>query len=215
MQAASNNMIKQQLRTGNVLNEKVLQLFENLPRERFVPKNFEGFAYSDMQIPLDHGQSMMTPLEEGLMLQALELTGTETVLEVGTGTGFFTALLSRLSRQVLSVDYHETFTQHASQRLSEFNCTNVECVTGDACQGWVEKAPYDVIVLTGAIEILTDIQRLQLMPGGRLIAIVGRAPAMQGRLYQLDHQGEWSEKVLFETCIPSLIDKLSQNRFVF
>lgn len=215
MHAAQQNMIKQQLRTGDVLDEKILKLYEDLPREAFVPEAFKTFAYSDMQIPLAHGQRMMTPLEEGKILQALQLTGTETVLEIGTGTGFLTSLLSRLSHRVLTIDYYESFTNQARQRLNDFNCTNVECITADACQGWVDKAPYDMIVFTGAMEVLTDIHRLQLMPGGRLVAMIGHLPLMQAQLHILDHQGNWSETILFETSIPPLIDKLSQKRFVF
>ena len=104
------NMIKQQLRTGNVLNESILALYEKFPRENFVPSLYSSMAYSDMQVPLAHGQCMMTPLEEGLILQALALKGHETVLEVGTGTGFFTALLSQLCKKVISVDYFSEFT---------------------------------------------------------------------------------------------------------
>ncbi len=215
MHAAQQNMIKQQLRTGDVLDEKILNLYEELPRDAFVPETFKAFAYSDMQIPLAHTQRMMTPLEEGKILQALQLKGTETVLEIGTGTGFLTSMLSRLSHRVISIDYYESFTHQARQRLAEFNCTNVECITADACQGWVDKAPYDVIVFTGALEFLTDIQRLQLMPGGRLIAIIGQTPIMQAQMHSLDHQGTWSETILFETSIPPLLDKLNHQRFVF
>jgi protein-L-isoaspartate(D-aspartate) O-methyltransferase len=215
MQAAQNNMITQQLRTGNVVNEHLLNLYASLPREAFVPEAFKSFAYSDMQIPLAHDQYMMTPLEEALILNALQLNGTETVLEVGTGSGFLTALLSRLSRHVFSIDYFEAFTNQARQRLSAYNCTNVDCITGDALQGWFDKAPYDVIVFSGAITSLTDLQKLQLMPGGRLIALIGQQPVIQGQLHTLDHQGQWSEKMVFETSIPPLIDKLSQKQFVF
>lgn len=215
MQAAQLNMINQQLRTGDVLDSNLLKLYADVPREAFVPDAYKAFAYSDRQIPLAHGQSMMTPLEEGRILQALQLTGTEMVLEVGTGTGFLTALLSRLAKQVLSIDYYDVFTNQARQRLQTFHCHNVECVTGDACQGWVNKAPYDIIIFSGAIEALTEIQRLQLLPGGRLIAIVGRSPVMQVQQHTLDHQGQWSENILFETYLPPLIDKLNQQPFVF
>ncbi len=215
MQTAQINMIKQQLRTGDVLDDNLLSLYADLPREAFVPDAYKAFAYSDRQLPLAYGQSMMTPLEEGRILQALCLTGTETVLEVGTGSGFLTALLSRLAKQVLSIDYYEMFTNQARQRLQSFGCDNVECITGDACQGWVNKAPYDIIIFSGAIEALTEIQRLQLLPGGRLIAVVGRSPVMQVQQHTLDHQEKWSEKILFETYLPPLIDKMNQQSFVF
>lgn len=209
------NMVKQQLRTGDVLNETVLDLFETLPRDKFVPATMRNFAYSDMQIPLSHGQRMLTPLEEGLLLQALALTGRETVLEVGTGSGYFTALLSRMSHKVISVDYYSNFTQEAQEKLKQFQCNNVELITGDASRGWLEKAPYDVVVLTGAVDVITETHRLQILPGGKLAAIVGRDPVMQCQLWSLDHQGNWHENLLFETNIPPLIDKLKPKEFVF
>lgn len=209
------NMVKQQLRTGDVLNEAILALFETIPREEFVPASMRDFAYSDMQIPLAHGQRMLTPLEEGRILQALSLKGDETILEAGTGSGYFTALLSRMCHKVISVDYYSNFTTEASAKLKRFHCDNVELITGDASRGWLEKAPYDVLVLTGAIDTITETHRLQILPGGKLVAIVGREPVMQCQLLTLDHQGNWHEKLLYETNIPPLIDKLKPKEFVF
>lgn len=208
-------MIKQQLRTGDVLDETILSLFENIPRHDFVPEIYEQAAYSDMQIPLAHGQRMLTPLEEGKILQALNLQGHETVLEVGTGSGFFTALLSRLAKKVLSVDYYQEFSDSARAKLSKHECNNVELITADAARGWLDKAPYEVVVFTGAIDTITETQRLQILAGGKLFAIVGKEPAMQGQLHSLDHEDNWFVKVLFETCIPSLIDKSKQKDFIF
>ncbi len=209
------NMIKQQLRTGDVLDESILTLFETLLRQEFVPINYKNFAYSDMQIPLNHSQRMMTPLEEGKILQSLALKGHETVLEVGTGTGFLTALLSKLASKVVSVDYFADFTEDARRKLNKFKCTNVELITGDASRGWLEKAPYDVMVFTGAIEAISEIHRLQILPGGKLFAIVGKEPVMQGQLHTLHENGQWHNSVVFETSIPPLIDKLKPKEFVF
>ncbi|MCP0913049.1 MULTISPECIES: protein-L-isoaspartate O-methyltransferase family protein [Legionella] len=214
-QIACNNMIAQQLRTGDVLDEKILDLFKLLPRENFVPNEFKSFAYSDMQIKLDHQQRMMTPLEEASLLQTLALKGNETVLEVGTGTGFLTALLSRLCKKVISIDYFADFTANAKRKLTAHDCSNVELLTGDASSGWLDKAPYDVVVFTGALEALTDTHRLQVLPGGRLFAIIGREPVMQAQLHELSHNGTWQAKLLFETNLPPLIDKLKRKEFVF
>ncbi|USQ14706.1 protein-L-isoaspartate O-methyltransferase [Legionella lytica] len=214
-QHARTNMVKQQLRTGDVLEESILSLYDLIPRHEFVPEQYTQFAYSDMQIPLGHGQRMLTPLEEGIILQSLELKGTEAVLEVGTGSGFFTALLSKLCKQVISVDYYSEFTANAAGKLKEHHCENVELITGDACQGWLEKAPYDVVIFTGALEKLTETHMLQVLPGGKLFAIEGKMPVMKGMLYQLDHQGNWQKSVILETGIPSLIDKLKPKEFTF
>ncbi|KTD47537.1 protein-L-isoaspartate-O-methyltransferase [Legionella quateirensis] len=214
-QSARINMVKQQLRTGDVLNDSILDLYDLIPRHEFVPELYTHFAYSDMQIPLSHGQRMLTPLEEGLILQALNLKGHETVLEVGTGSGFFTAMLSKLCKKVLSIDCYSEFTQYAKHKLEAHKCTNVELFTGDACRGWLESAPYDVMVFTGALEHLTETHRLQILPGGKLFTIEGKSPIMQARLYNLDHNGIWTENLLFETDIPQLVDQLKPKEFVF
>ena len=214
-QNAQINMVKQQLRPGDVLNEDILALFDEFPREDFVPPAMRQFACSDMQIPLAHQQRMLTPLEEGIILQALQLKGNETVLEIGTGTGYLTAMLSRLCKKVISVDYFSDFTNGAQAKLAQYKCNNVELITGDGCQGWLEKAPYDVIVMTGSIETINDTQRLQILPSGKLFAIVGKNPVMKGMLFSLDHEGTWTQKMLFNTCIPPLINKLLHKEFIF
>lgn len=208
-------MLKQQLRTGDVLNERILDLFTTTPREHFVPPPFNAFAYSDRQLPLPHEQRMMTPLEEGCLLQALNLQGHERVLEIGTGSGFLTALLSQLCKQVISIDLFPDFTTTASKRLDEHHCHNVELITGDGANGWLDKAPYDAIVFTGAINALSDTHRLQVVPGGSLFAIIGNDAAMQGMIYTLNHQSEWHARFLFNTNLPALINPVKSNPFIF
>lgn len=209
------NMIKQQLRTGDVLNESILNLYDVLPRHEFVPDQYSHFAYSDMQIPLANGQRMLTPLEEGIILQALDLKGTETLLEVGTGSGFLTAMLSKLCKKVISVDYFSEFTQNAARKLETHHCNNVELITGDACRGWLEKAPYDIMVITGSVEKLIETHKLQIVPGGKLFAITGKFPSMRASMHELDHDNVWHETLLFETDIPPLLDQLKPKEFVF
>ena len=209
------NMIKQQLRTGDVLRDAILELYQEIRREEFVPESYKHFAYSDMQITLPHQQRMMTPLEEAKLVQTLALQGHEVVLEIGTGTGFLTALLSQLCKKVISIDYYADFTNQAKQTLSNHGCKNVELHTGDACRGWIESAPYDVIVFTGSLENLEEVHRLQLLPGGKLFALIGKEPIMQGQLHTLDHLGNWHMDIIFETNIPPLIDKLKTKDFVF
>ena len=212
------NMIKQQLRTGDVLTSKILNLYEIVPREEFVPLAFRHFAYSDLQIPLAHGQRMLTPLEEGKLLNCLNLQGHETVLEIGTGSGFFTALLSHLCMQIITIEFYVDFTTAAHLKLSEHNCcNNVDLITGDAIQGWLAKAPYDIIIFTTALTTITKTQKMQVLPGGKLFAIMGKNPVMQGLLYQLGDDGQWASagQLIFETEVPPVIDKFKRQEFVF
>lgn len=211
----TNNMIKQQLRTGSVLNEKIIDLYVNIPRDEFVPAKYQNFAYSDMHIPLAHQQIMLTPLEEATILQELELTGKETILEIGTGSGFFTALLSKLAKKVISVDYFEEFTNGAKIKLDKHNCNNVELITTDGINGYVAQAPYDVIVYTCAVNSLTTLQKLQVLPGGKLFAFIGEHPIIHAKLFNIDSNDNWTEKLLYSTDIPMLINKLAKEPFIF
>lgn len=158
---------------------------------------------------------MLTPLEEGTILQALNLKDTDCVLEVGTGSGFFTALLSKLCNKVISVDYFSEFTNQAARKLEHHNCTNVTLITGDACQGWLENAPYNVMVFTGALEQPTDTHFIQVLNGGKLFAITGKEPIMQAYVYQIESKKTIKQTLLFETLIPQLVDKLKPTKFVF
>lgn len=212
---AQSNMVKQQLRTGNVLNNSILNLYQTLPRDYFVPREYKQFAYSDLQIPLGEGQTMLTPLEEATILQSLALTGKETVLEVGTGSGYFTALLAQCAKHVVSVDNRKSFTEQASKNLDQFHIDNVTLCTGDAHRGWMDQAPYDMIVITGAIDELTDIFKPQLMKGGKLFAIIGKNNAMKGTLFQLNQDDTWSSSVLFETHTSRLADINETEPFTF
>ena len=124
-----------------------------------------------------------------------------------------TALLSRLCKKVISVEYYSDFTQSAKRHLEQFQCNNVELLTGDGIHGWVDAAPYDVMIVSGAIDAIDETMRLQLAPGGKIV--VGRAPVMQAQLHELDHQGEWHKRVLFETNLPELINIAKSKEFVF
>ena len=208
-------MLKQQLRTGDVLDETILTLFQKYPREDFVPTNYKSFAYSDMQIPLPHGQEMMSPLEEGKILQALNLRGDEHVLEVGTGTGYLTTLLANLAKKVTTVEYFDDFYQNAKEKFNQLKLDNIEAIHGDGCRGWMEKAPYDVIILTGSIAQIAPCFKPQLMKGGQFFAVIGEPPAMHGILMKLDDDEQWHNEVVFETNITPLVDKTKHDRFVF
>ncbi len=209
------NMITQQLRTWDILDETVLHAVRTTPRENFVPAAYKNLAFADMYIPLAHGQMMITPKEEARLLQALNLKANETVLEVGTGSGYMTALLARLAKFVYSLDIFPEFTQHAQVKLATHNINNVTLLTADAARGWEQQGPYDAIIITGALPFLPESFRNSLKPGGRLIAILGQAPAMEATLIKRDIHSGWSEEKLFETVIPTLLNALQPSSFIF
>lgn len=209
------NMIEQQIRTWEVLDQRVLDLLFKVRREEFVPPAYRALAFFDMEIPLGHGERMLQPKLEARMVQELALTDRDHVLEVGTGSGYMTALLAMLSGHVCSVDIVPEFTQGAGERLSAFGIRNVSLDTGDAARGWVRRGPYDAIVLTGSVPLLAEDFRTQLKPGGRLLAVVGEPPVMSARLVTSAGGGSYNALDLFETCIAPLRNAPHPERFVF
>jgi protein-L-isoaspartate(D-aspartate) O-methyltransferase len=165
---ARHNMIEQQIRTWGVLDQTVLDLLAQVPREDFVPAAYRNLAFSDLSIPLGNGEVMMPPRVEARLLQALAIKPHETVLEIGTGSGYFTALLAKLARHVFSVEIQAEFLASARKVLEEHDIYNVSLELGDAARGWDRHAPYDVIVVTGSLPILPESCKTQLKVGGRL-----------------------------------------------
>lgn len=211
------NMIEQQIRPWSVLDRDVLAVLGALPRERFVPVAWRSLAYSDTRIPLGHGQSMMPPVVEGRLLQALELTGSDRVLEIGTGSGFLTAGLARLVHAVDSVDLYGEFTRAAGGVLEALGIGNVKLATGDAAAGWDGGRQYDAVALTAAVPEVPEAYRRALAIGGRLFAIVGDTdrPIMEAqRIVRLGPE-EWATESLFETWIDPLIGARRPPRFEF
>lgn len=211
------NMIEQQVRPWAVLDPHVLEVLGGLPREHFVPAAYRRLAYSDTRIPLGHGQTMMAPVVEGRLLQALELGRDDSVLEVGTGSGFITACLARLARNVESVDIHGEFTAAARDRLDALGLDNVSLATGDAAAGWDGGRQFDAIALTGAVPEVPDAYRRALAEGGRLFAIVGTTDQPIMEAVQVTRVGaeEWSVESLFETWIAPLENVRQPRRFEF
>lgn len=208
-------MVSQQIRTQDVINPKILNAFQQIPREDFVPEEFQSLAFAETEIPLGHDQSMLTPSVEGKLLQALEIKPTETVLEIGTGSGYMTALLANLAKHVYSVDIFQEFTEEAQEKLRQHHVFNTTLATGDAAITWTENGPFDVIIITGSVAVLPEDYKKELKIGGRIIAIVGDAPAMEATLYTRLSTSDWAEKVLFETAAPALIGAAEPERFVF
>jgi len=198
------NMVEQQIRPWDVLDSRVLTVLESVHREDFVPVRYRKLAFADLEIPLAFGQSMMRPKIEGRTLQALSLQEHETVLEVGTGSGFMAACLSRLAQHVISVDCHEDFLSEAKMRLADHGIENVELFHGNVMRGWQPEQAHDVVVVTGSVPHIPEIFRGWVNPGGRLFVITGESPAMQAMLLTRIGVTEWQEASLFETDLARL-----------
>lgn len=211
---ARQQMVNQQVRAWDVLDATVLQVISTVPRERFVPASFEALAFADTQIPIGHGQSMMTPTVEGRLLQALGLRRSDNVLEIGTGTGFLTACLASLAASVTSVDIHDEFLRTAARHLEDIGIENVDLVTMDATQE-LPKDHYDAIAVTGSIQTFDPRYVEALHPGGRLFIVVGDAPAMDARLIRRTGDSDWRSETLFETNLTPLLHGALPPQFSF
>jgi len=209
------NMVEQQVRPWEVLDARVLHVLETVHREDFVPIRYRKLAFADLSIPLAHGQGMMRPNVEGRMLQALDLDPDETVLEIGTGSGFVSACLARLARRVVSVELYEDLQQEAATRLNDKHVDNVELCVGDALGGWQPEQAHDVVVVTGSVPEVPESFRGWVNPGGRMFIVTGQSPAMEARLLTRIGVSEWQEESLFETDLPRLVNAEPPPAFEF
>ncbi len=208
------NMIEQQIRPWDVMDDQVLDLLVQLPREDFVPEAYKAMAFMDMPLPLGHDQCMMPPKLEARILQALALQPHETILEIGTGSGYFTALLARSCAHVYSVELYADLSEQAQQNLEEHHIHNVSLEVGDAAQGWSQHDRVDAIVITAALPVLPDQFRQDLKVGGRMIAIIGDSPSMEVQLIHRTGERDWTTENLFETDMPCLVNARQPERFV-
>lgn len=209
------NMVEQQIRPWNVLDQHVLDLLLEMRREDFVPAAYRNLAFVDMEIPIGHGEVMLTPKMEARILQELAVKKTDTVLEVGTGSGFMTALLAQEAQHVYSVEIVPELKEQAAEKLRAHCIHNVTLELGDAARGWEHHGFYDVIVLTGSVPVLPEAFLARLSPGGRLFAVVGDAPTMEGKLITRLGDGICHSTDLFETCVAPLRNALQPQRFTF
>ena len=207
------NMIEQQIRTWEVLNQTVLDLLAKIHREDFIPEEYRQLALADTHIPLMHGQVTMTPMVEARLLQSLNIQADDSILEIGTGCAYLSALLAKSGREVISVDIYRDFTEQARNRLARYNIKNVGLETGDAIRGWGKARSYNVIVVTGSVPVLEPCFQEQLTTGGRLFVITGESPVMEALLITHIGNDEWSREVLFETDLPALIGAPQPQRF--
>ncbi len=207
-------MIEQQVRAWDVLDERVLQILRKVPRDRFTPEQQRFRAYADAEVPLPHGQHMLRPSVVGRLLQALELSGSEHVLEIGTGSGFITACLRTVAARVRSVEIFPALAEMARRNLDSSGLKDVEIVTADALQ-LDTGARYGAIALTGSLPVYDERFERQLEIGGRLFVVVGEPPVMEARLIRRTGEGSWSSESLFETVIDPLVNarRLPEFRF--
>jgi protein-L-isoaspartate(D-aspartate) O-methyltransferase len=208
-------MVEQQIRTWEVLDQDVLDLLFVVPREEFVPPRHQALAFADMQIPLGENERMWEPKLEARVLQELAISKADRVLEVGTGSGYLTALLAHRAAHVHSVEISPTLAAFGRANLERHGATNVTLEVGDAARGWSRHAPYHVIVLTGSTPVLPHAFLEQLDVGGRLFAIVGELPVMTARLVTCTAPGAFRTVDLFETVVAPLVNAEQPARFRF
>ena len=207
-------MVQQQVRSWDVSDPGVLQAMSELRREQFVPAGYEELAFADTEIPLPHGQGMMKPIVEGRLLQALELRSEHNVLEIGTGTGFLTACLARLSAQVSSVDIFSEFIAMAKSNLADAGIENIELICMDATTD-LPPGQFDAIAVTGSLPVFDTRFVDAVKPGGRLFVIVGDSPVMDARIVTRTSENEWTTKSLFETDVTPLLNAPRPPAFSF
>ncbi len=215
MDRARFNMVEQQIRPWDVLDTKVLDLLYKVRREDYVPEKHKALAFADLEIPIGHGEAMLSPKLEARILQELAINPDDRILEIGTGSGYMTALLASQGAHVYSVDIVGEFTHSAGAQLAQQGIRNVTLETGDAARGWDKHGPYDVILLAGSTPVLSERFQHSLNVGGRLFAVVGVAPAMEAQLTTCAATGAYGTISLFETVIPALRNAPQRTKFVF
>lgn len=214
LDSARAQMIKQQLRTWEVLDAQVLACLGDIRREEFVPDGYRDLAFADTRIPLAHGQAMMAPKVEGRLLQSLALDSEDSVLEIGTGTGFLTACLAQLAGEVFSIDIFPEFVDRARSRLQQRDYGKIKLETSDAMQMDAENR-YDAIAVTGSVPELDARFQRALRIGGRMFVVCGVSPVMDAMLVTRTGDDQWRHQSLFETDLPALLNSEPAPKFEF
>ena len=211
---ARQQMVEQQARAWDVLDEDVLDVLKSVPREDYVPAGRKALAFADTEIPIGHGQAMMTPTIEGRVLQALAITGSDRVLEIGTGSGFLAACLAQLAAGVTSIDIFDDFIEAAGRRFEDATIDNIELANMDATRE-LPDGRFDAIAVTGSVERFEPRFVEALNPGGRLFVVVGEAPVMEAKLIRRTGEKDWESETLFETRLTALINGALPPQFRF
>ena len=211
------NMIEQQIRPWDVLDVDVLKVIEDTPRELFAPMQYQKLAFSDLEIPLDHDQFMMAPKIEARMLQALQIQANDKILEIGTGSGFVTACLSKLGKHVDTVEYYEDLSSHANIALQHQQIRNISFKIGDILDKRFLNShlnkQYDVIAITASMPVYNNFLEDYLAENGRMFVVSGKAPVMQAMIINRISDHDFSNINLFETNLQPLIGMQVQPAF--
>ena len=210
---ARRQMLSQQIRTWDVLDPGVLAVLQATPRELFVPESDRDLAFADAEVPLGHGQCMMAPKVEARLLQELAIESSDSVLEIGTGSGYLTACLSQLAGTVQSIEIFADLCRGAEANLDRAGITGVEIHNEDATVAALDSR-FDVVAITASVPTLDDRWLRLLKPMGRLFVVVGRAPVMEARLIRMHADGSYSDKSLFETVLTPMINADQPEPFV-
>jgi protein-L-isoaspartate(D-aspartate) O-methyltransferase len=209
------NMIEQQIRPWNVLDQDVLDLLQVVKREDFVPAAHKALAFVDTEIPLPGGEAMFTPKIEARLLQEVQLKKHENVLEIGAGSGYMAALLAHKARHVTTVEINPELKELAQANLARAAVGNATVELGDGAQGWSTGAPFDVIVISGALEVLPEAFLKQVKVGGRIAAIIGQAPVMTAQIITRVSETAYDTVKVFETNVKPLADSVKHSHFTF
>ena len=209
------NMIEQQIRPWNVLDQDVLDLLHVVKREQFVPAAYQNLAFADVEIPLPGGAAMLAPKFEARILQEVGVRKHETVLEIGTGSGYMAALLAHRAAKVTTVEINPETAELAKKNLANAGIHNVTVETGNGAEGWAKGAPYDAIVISGALEVLPEAFLKQVKVGGRIAAIIGQAPVMEASIITRTGEDTYGTIKVFETNVRYLTGAPVPSHFQF
>jgi protein-L-isoaspartate(D-aspartate) O-methyltransferase len=209
------NMIEQQIRPWNVLDTDILDLLHVVKREQFVPAAYQNLAFADAEIPLPGGEAMLNPKLEARILQEIGLKKHENVLEIGTGSAYMAVLMAHRAAKVTTIELNAEIKALAEQNLAKAGIANVTVEQGNGAAGWDKGAPYDVIVISGALEVLPEAFLQQVKVGGRIAAIVGEPPAMEFNIVTRTGENSWSTVKVFETNVKYLTGAPAVSHFQF
>ena len=209
------NMIEQQIRTWEVLDQDVLDLLNEIHREEFIPDSYKELSFADTSIPIGHKQTTMTPKVEARLFQSLAIKPDDTVLEIGTGCGYLTTLLAKSAKHVKSIDIFPDFIDAAKDKIAKTGLTNVELESTNAYTLFDQSAKYDVIVITASLPTIDDRFLDLLNDGGRMFVIIGESPVMEACVITKQNDSTWSQESLFETDLPALIGAEQKETFEF